>query len=167
MQFEMHRKFRNSSFSVALSNIIFLETAFLRFTSFLKYSPPKIYYISHSRLFYATFLSFLKKFFNFLKIFSECAPFLMFSDTVYMELKKTACSSQPESKLGYIILLILGMYHAEYAISPAINSTRCKSMIYSPFLGVAHAPFSCHAKENIGQKSPFARCAARCHSRPF
>ena len=97
------------------------------------------------------FLTFSKIFSIFSKNFSKCAPFCGFHYTIYMEHKKSGLISDRNN--GFIhILLIFGIVLCRIAIPPAINSARCRSMIYFPFPCAAHAPFSCRAGENVGRK---------------
>ena len=93
------------------------------------------------------FITFSKIF----SIFSKCAPFCGFHYTIYMEHKKSGLISGRNN--GFIhILLIFGIVLCRIAIPPAINSARCRSMIY--FLSPARHTLLSHVAsgENVGRK---------------
>ena len=98
-----------------------------------------------------TFSPFSKIFSIFSKNFSKCAPFCGFHYTIYMERKKSSLISGRNN--GFIhILLIFGIVLCRIAIPPAINSARCRSMIY--FLSPARHTLLSHVAsgENVGRK---------------
>ena len=100
---------------------------------------------------HAFFLTFSKFFSIFSKNFSKCAPFCGFHYTVYMEHKKSDLLSGQNN--GFTdIFIIFGIVLCRIAIPPAINSARCKSMIY--FLSPARHTLLSHVAsgENVGRK---------------
>ena len=98
-----------------------------------------------------TFSPFSKIFSIFSKNFSKCAPFCGFHYTVYMEHKKSDLLSGQNN--GFTdIFIIFGIVLCRIAIPPAINSARCRSMIY--FLSPARHTLLSHVAsgENVGRK---------------
>ena len=77
------------------------------------------------------FITFSKFFSIFSKNFSKCAPFCGFHYTIYTEHKKSDLLSG-RNKCFIHILLIFGIVLCRIAIPPAIDSARCRSMIYFP-----------------------------------
>ena len=112
------------------------------------------------------FITFSKIFSIFSKKFSKCAPFCGFHYTIYMEHKKSDLISGRNN--GFIhILLIFGIVLCRIAIPPAINSARCRSMIY--FLSPARHTLLSHVAsgEKCRAETPSVRNTARRHSCPF
>ena len=107
-------------------------------------------YSASIRLF-PVFLSLFQKFFRFFqKNFRNVHLFAVFI-TLYMEHKKSGLISGRNN--GFIhILLIFGIVLCRIAIPPAINSARCRSMIY--FLSPARHTLLSHVAsgENVGRK---------------
>ena len=109
-----------------------------------------------------------QKFFRFFqKIFRNVHLFAVFI-TLYIWSAKNPVWFRVGVTASYIFCLSSVLYCAGLPFPPAIDSARCRSMIYlSHFPCATHAPFSCRVRGKCRAETPSVRNTARRHSCPF